>query len=196
VIDVLERGDIAFFYRPTVRAAGAPPGPDGGGVQRFFFVLIPADGPARRLRVGRKRLPSRPGQRFWVEIERVGSLDDVLVDQLEDDHYTTRTRGERYQPGARPVAQGCYAFVRHGDHCHLAYRIDRAEPADEVPEDVRVPDAASYVVLTKAAPGSSATWTASGVAGLPDRRGAQLVLAGAVDEPEGTLGVDILPPAD
>jgi hypothetical protein len=194
VIDVLERGDIAFFYRPTVRAAGAPPGPEGGGVQRFFFVLISADGPARRLRVGRKRLPSRPGQRFWVEIERVGSLDHVLVDQLEDDHYTTRTRGERYQPGARPIAQGCYVFARHGDHCHLAFRVDRVEADDDLPDDVRVPDAASYVVLAKAPAGGRATWTATGVAALPDREGAQLVLAGVDDEPESRLGIDILPP--
>lgn len=195
MVDVIERGDIAFFYRPTVRAADAPPGTDAGGVQRFFFLLIPATGPARRLRVGRKRLPTRGGQRFWVEVERVGSLDDVLTDQLEAERYTTRTRGERYQPGARPVAQGCYAFVRHGDHCHLAFRVDRTEPADDLPDDVRVPDAASYVVLAKAAGPARATWTAAGVTGLPDHPGAQLVLAGAHDEPEGTLGIDILPAA-
>jgi hypothetical protein len=194
VVDVLERGDIAFFYRPTVRAADAPPGAEAGGVQRFFFVLMPASGPARRLRVGKKRLPTRGGQRFWVEVERVGSLDHVLVDQLEDERYQTRTRGERYQPGARPVAQGCYAFVRHGDHCHLAFRIDRAELADDLPEDVRVPDAASYVVLGKEAPGVRATWTAAGVTHLPDREGAQLVLAGAADTPESTLGIELLPP--
>jgi hypothetical protein len=193
VVEVLERGDIAFFYRPSVRAADAPPGADAGGVQRFFFVLIPADGPARRLRVGKKRLPTRSGQRFWVLVERVGSLDEVLTDQLEDERYPTRTRGERYQPGARPVAQGCYAFVRHGDHCHLAFRVDQAEAAEELPEDVRVPDAASYVVLTKAAPSARATWTAGGVTRLPDRPGAELVLAGADEAPESTLGIEILP---
>jgi hypothetical protein len=133
------------------------------------------------------------GQRFWVLVERVGSLDEVLTDQLEDERYPSRTRGERYQPGARPVAQGCYAFVRHGDHCHLAFRVDQGEAAEELPDDVRVPDAASYVVLAKAAPSARATWTAGGVTRLPDRPGAELVLAGADEAPESTLGIEILP---
>ena len=141
MVEVLERGDIAFFFRPRVRPATArAPIP---GVQRFFLVLQPAHGPARRLRIGRKRMPSPEGQRFWATVERVGSLDRVLADQLEPDHYTTRTRGERYQPPAMPVAQGSYALVGHADHIHLVYQVEHAEDPVELPEEVRVPTAAS-----------------------------------------------------
>jgi len=193
VVDVIERGDIAFFYRPRVRPSDARIAPPG--VQRFFAVLMPADGPARRLRIGRGRMPDAVGQRFWAVVERVGSLEDVLADQLEAETYTTRTRGERYQPGARAVAQGCYAFVSHGDHTHLAYRVDQHEQADDLPAEVRIPDAASYIVLFERVPRGRATWTTVGHPSALDHDDAEIVLVSAGDEPERALGIDILPAA-
>ena len=74
------------------------------GVQSFFFVLSPEHGVHRRVRVGRKRMPVPASERFWARVERVGSLQRVLADQLADDFYTTKTRGERFQPGARAIA--------------------------------------------------------------------------------------------
>lgn len=209
--DIIERGDILFFYRPTVQPAScrtarasdrmAPPdndGPpirtppgEGTGVQSFFVVLSPAGGQHRRLRIGRKRMPAPSGERFWGRIERVGSLDRVLRDQLEDEHYVTKTRGERYQPGARPIAQGCYAFVRHDDHVHLAYRLEHTE-AEDVPEEVRVPDAGSHVVLFERTPRTKATWTTAGEPARLDTEGEELVLVGVDDEPERELGIDLL----
>src|SRR5262245_35064271 len=115
--EVLERGDISLFYRPKVQPADALE--TTFGVQSFFLVLSAAHGIHRRVRVGRKRMPVRAGERLWARVERVGSLQRVLADQLESEEYQTKTRGERYQPGARAVGQGCYAFVRHDDHVHL-----------------------------------------------------------------------------
>jgi len=189
-VDVLERGDIAFFYRPQVQPANALV--ESPGVQSFFLVLSPASGRARRLRIGRKRMPDTRGQRFWASVERVGTLQRVLADQLEAEHYTTKTRGARYQPGARPVAQGSYAFVRHDDHTHHVYRVEHAEPTDDLPEEVRVPEAASYVVLFKKRPRGRATWTTDGDPSRLDREDAEIVLVGVADEPERELGIEIL----
>ena len=136
MVEVLERGDIGFFYRPRVQAAGSPV--HTPGVQSFFFVLSTGDR-HRRLRIGRKRMPAATGQRFWVKVERVGSYRRAVGDLMEDEHYRTKTRGDRFQPGARAVAQGCYALVRHDDHIHLVHRVEHVEPPEELPEDVVVP---------------------------------------------------------
>jgi hypothetical protein len=190
VVRILERGDISFFYRPVVQPAEAPVLP--AGVQAFFAVLSPAGGRIhRRLRVGRKRMPVAARERFWARVERVGSLDRVLADQLEAERYHTRTRGDRYQPGARPIAQGTYAFVRHDDHLHLVYRIAHRE-TDEVPGDAGVRDAASHLVLFERVPRGRAVWTAGGEPAQLDDQGAEIVLVGGDDDPERELGIDLL----
>jgi hypothetical protein len=190
--EVLERGDIRFFYRPRVQPADAPV--ETPGVQSFFAILSTSRGTHRRLRIGRKRLPARSGERLWARIERVGSLQRALGDQIEAEEYVTKTRGERYQPGARAIAEGCYALVRHDDHVHLAYRVEHAEP--DVPDEVVVPDAGSHLVLFKRIPRARAVWTTDGGADRLDVEGAEMVLVGADDEPERELGIEVLPVRD
>ena len=188
--EVVERGDISFFFRPAVQPADALE--MTLGVQSFFVVLSTASGLHRRVRIGRKRMPAPTGERFWARVERVGSLQRVLGDQLEDEHYTTKTRGDRYQPGARPIAQGCYAFVRHDDHMHLVYRVEQIE--QDAPEEVQVPDAMSLLVLFERVPRGRAIWTTEGGPPLLDDEGFELVLVGVDDEPERELGIDVLGP--
>jgi hypothetical protein len=188
MIEVLERGDISFFFRPSVQPADALQ--TELGVQSFFVVLSNARGTHRRVRIGRKRMPAPTGERFWARVERVGSFQRAVGDQLESEQYTTKTRGQRYQPGARPVAQGCYAFVRHDDHIHLVYRVDQQEP--DAPEEVRVPEAMSHIVLFERVPRGRATWTTEGVPSLLDEEGYELVLVGVDDEPERELGIEVL----
>lgn len=199
MVEVLERGDIRFFYRPIVQAADEPVGGRAPGVQSFFLVLSPAGGASRgvhrRVRIGKKRMPSPSGERLWARVERVGSLDRVLADQLEDEHYRTKTRGERYQPGARALGEGCYAFVRHDDHTHFVYRIDRPEPELEVPDEVRPSDAGGHLVLFERESPGRALWTTSGAPARLDEEGAELVLVGIDDDPERELGISVLPPA-
>jgi hypothetical protein len=190
MVEVLERGDVSFFWKPSVRPAELPPDAEfQPGVQSFFLVLS-SGGRHRRLRVGKKRLPAPTGERLWARIERTGSLARVLGDQVESERYVTKTRGERFQPGAEPIARGCYAFVQHDDHCHLVYRIDHSEPG--VPEEVRVPDASSMIVLFERVPRGRATWTTDGSPALLDEQGAECVLVGADAEPERELGIDVL----
>jgi hypothetical protein len=97
MVEVLEHGDIQFFFRPSVQAAEAPAGQDHAlGVQSFFLILSPAGRRThRRLRVGKKRMPAAPRERFWARVERVGSMQRVLGDVLEAETYSTKTRGER-----------------------------------------------------------------------------------------------------
>ena len=189
MVEVLERGDISVFWKPSVLPADALPGEVKAGVQSFFMVL--SNGAHhRRLRVGKKRLPAPTGERLWARIERTGSLARVLGDQVESERYVTKTRGERIQPGAEMIARGCYAFVQHDDHCHLVYRVEHSEA--DVPEEVRVPEAGSHIVLFERVPRTRATWTTVGTPAMLDEAGAECVLVGANDEPERELGIDVL----
>lgn len=173
-MEVRERGDIRFFFRPSVQPADALE--TTLGVQAFFLVLSPAHGVNRRVRIGRKRLPSTSGERFWARVERTGSMQRVLADQLEDERYHTKTRGDRYQPAARAVAQGSYAFLRHDDHTHLVYQLDHREL--DAPEELQVADLGDFLVLFERIPRGRATWTADGEPSLLDDEGAELVLVG------------------
>ena len=195
MVEVLERGDISLFYRPRVQPAELPPGGPvtEPGVQSFFLVLSAAHGIHRRVRIGRKRMPVAAGERLWARVERVGSLERVLADLLEAEEYTTKTRGDRYQPGAQPAGQGCYAFARHDDHIHLVYRIDRPEP--DVPDEVRVPEAGTDIVLFERVPRGRATWTTEGEPALLDDEGAEIVIVGVTGDPEHDLGIDVLAPS-
>lgn len=174
---VLEQGDIQFFFRPGVQPAEA--NEVALSIQQLFLVLSPAGmGTHRRIRIGKKRMPERRRDRFWARVERVGSLQRVLGDQLEDEQYSTKTRGERYQPGARPVAQGSYELVRHDDHIHLRYSV---EPFDflDAPDELHVPRQGDHLVLFKAPLSARAIWSHAGDLAALDAQGAQLVLCGA-----------------
>jgi hypothetical protein len=172
---ILEHGDIQFCFRPTVQPAQAEA--YVLGIQSFFAILSPAGREFhRRMRVGKKRMP-KPKERLWARIEKVGTLQRALGEQLEAEAYTTKTRGDRYQPAARPIALGGYAFVQHGDHVHLEYEV---EPFgfEDAPDDVRV-DSASHVVLFEAPPDARAIWTQRGSIEQLDEDGAELVLVGS-----------------
>ncbi|HSR98553.1 MAG TPA: hypothetical protein VLM79_15955 [Kofleriaceae bacterium] len=192
MVDVLERGDISFFFRPRVQPADAPltASVTDPGVQSFFLVLSTAHGLHRRVRVGRKRMPVAAGERLWARVERVGTLQRVLAGVLEAEEYATKTRGERYQPGARPIGQGAYALVRHDDHIHLAYRLDVLEP--DVPDEARVPDSGNDIVLFERVPRERAVWTTEGEPDRLDEEGAEIVIVGVAGEPGHELDDDVL----
>ena len=176
MVERVEQGDIQFFFQPSVQPAEAEA--YVLGVQSFFAILSPEGKPHRRMRVGKKRMPASPRDRFWARIERVGSLQDVLGDKLEAERYVTKTRGTRYQPAARPIARGSYAFVRHDDHVHLVYRVERAD-FTEAPEELQVAEAGDHLVLFEKDPPARAVWTASGDPEHLDEAGAELVLVGS-----------------
>jgi hypothetical protein len=189
VVEVLERGDISFFWKPSVRAADALVGEEAARVQSFFLVLSTGEN-HRRVRVGKKRLPTRAGERLWARVERTGSLARVIGGMVETERYLTKTRGERVQPGAEMIARGAYAFVQHDDHCHLVYRVEDIDPG--APEEVRVAEAGSMIVLFERVPRTKATWTTAGSPAILDEAGAECVLVGGDDDAERALGIDVL----
>ena len=169
---VLEHGDIQFWFRPSVQPLEAER--YELAVQRFFVVLSPAGSRThRRLKIGKKRMPATSRERFWAVVERVGSLQRVLGDITEAETYTTKTRGERFQPAARPIASGTYELVQEDDHVRLSYTLDRVSD-----DDVPPVDDASHLVLFEATDGD-ATWSARGDIHALDVEGTEIVLVGA-----------------
>jgi hypothetical protein len=179
---LVERGAIAFLYRPRVETWAAR---DLDDVQRFFVLLAPrgARGPlVRRVVVGRKRLPDTAShERFWAYVDRVGAhVRDVLSD-VGAARYWTKTRGLRHQPGARAIGDGRYALSRHGTHVHLEYRLDRTARRGEVRGELRVVPRARYVVavFSRSVPGEEERRFVPLEPEHLDLLGAELVLVGA-----------------
>ena len=172
---VVERGDVQFMFRPTVQADEAEV--VTLGVQSLFAILSAQTGTHRRLRIGRKRMPASARDRFWCRIERVGSLQRCLGDALEPERYTTKTRGMRFQPAARPIAHGTYELVRHDDHLHFTYEIEPF-PFEDAPDELALPASGDHLMLFKAEPGGRAVWSHKGEPALLDEEGAQIVLVG------------------
>jgi len=180
VSEVLERGDVQFFFRPKVQEAEAET--FELGVQSLFLILSPAGRKShRRLRIGKKRMPANGRERFWAKVERVGSLQRVLGVKLEAETYATKTRGDRYQPGARPVAVGSYELVQEGDHIRFEYL---AEPFgfDDAPDEITIPERGRHRVLWKRTTGGRGVWTSSGDIAKLDDEGTQIVLVGPSKE--------------
>jgi hypothetical protein len=147
--DVLERGNIYFFYRPRVQEREAEGIED---VQRFSLVLSPhGEHHHRLLIVGRKKLPElgSDGQRAWAYVARMARTPAEIADELEQEVYSTRTRGERAQPAARPAGEGVYALARHDDHVHLAYALELPAEPGEVQRALGIQEEGSYILAVK-----------------------------------------------
>ena len=184
VFEVLEQGDVQFFFRPMVQPAEA----DSYvlGVQSFFLVMSPRGCQHRRLRIGKKRMPSAKRERFWARVERVGSMQRVLGNALEGETYATKTRGERYQPGARPIAHGGYEFVLHADGDkppHVHFRWD-AEPFgfEDAPDEIALADSGDHLVLFENTGGGRAVWTEAGDIATLDDEGTEIVICGGTSD--------------
>jgi hypothetical protein len=146
--NVLERGEIFFFYRPRVDAEAADELED---VQRFFFVLEPSQSKRfRRIVVGRKRLPDpETHEREWAFVAEVADDPEQIRDDIEAKTYETKTRGTRTQPAARPAGEGRYSIVDHDGHTHLAYVLELPQEPGEVQRAFGIEKEASYVVAVR-----------------------------------------------
>jgi hypothetical protein len=210
----VERGDIFFFYRPRVDANEVDELED---VQRFFLVLKPDRG--RRYRVivvGAKRLPDPVGhERAWAFVAGVATRPVEVREQFQRTTYETKTRGIRVEPEARPAGEGRYAIVDHQGHTHLAYVLELPLEPGPAQRAFNIEKEASYVVAV----GNPEAPIRPGVGLRPDRRarypaklferfrgrrfifvdtpelldyeGAELVLIGASNDPQGELGIEL-----
>jgi hypothetical protein len=146
--DILERGDIYFFYRPKVDTKQAKGVRD---VERFYIVLSPEGKKVYRLIiVGQKAMPQvERHERNWGFVQKVAWNPDELKGELEGGTYETKTRGERELKPARPAGEGVYAIVRHDGHTHLAYSLELPDEPDKVQRDLRIDPEGSYIVSIK-----------------------------------------------
>lgn len=215
--EVLERGNVYFLYRPRV-GKDEVEGPED--VQRFHMILDPHGKDLyRRMIIGRKRLPPirDGGGKEWGFVEQVTRSKRRVSEGLAEETYTTKTRGEREVPAARPAAEGVYVIAKHDDHTHFAYALELPEAPGEVQKELQIHGEASHILTVK----NPARGAPPGV-GLPDHEqadyptalqdrfggrrfapadppdfldheGTEFLLIGARKDAEEELGVDLNP---
>ena len=211
--EVVEAGDIFFYYRPKVNEED----PEGlGDVQNFGVVLRPEGGAqVRLLVVGRKRMPDvDEHERLWGVVEAVAGSAKEIEPGLREERYETKTRGEQRQPAARPAGEGRYLLSREDGQLHLSYVLEMPATPGEVQKSLRIQPEASYALSIKnpekgspANAGIREEDQADYPKGLQerfrDRRfdredvelldygGAEFVLVGARRDPERAYGLDL-----
>jgi len=148
--DMLEYGDIYFFYRPKVGSEEVNSIDD---VRRFFMIIAPEEGKQdgkkknlyRLFVIGKKSLPdirkseARASERYWA---RVGG---IFEDPIE---LTKELLSDEFRKGdtARPVGEGKYAIVKHQNHGELAYILELPKDPGEAQKELGIEKEASYVI--------------------------------------------------
>ncbi|UEM20048.1 hypothetical protein JL100_023685 [Skermanella mucosa] len=151
--EIIERGNIYFFYRPKVHGEGEPEESAGGigDLERFHMVLRP-DGVARfrLMTVGRKRLPDvEDHERNWGFVDLVAKRATEITSELGEQHYRTKTRGERVRPAARLAGEGVYVLARTGHSLHLAYALELPEKPGPVQRELNILAEGSFALSVK-----------------------------------------------
>jgi hypothetical protein len=138
---IIEHGDIFFFYRPKV---GTEEVEDIGDVQRFYMITSSDDGYSGRagkrketiyrlFLIGQKQLPeiiegkSTSKERNWALNTLTTSNPDDIHKELAAAEYTTETRGKRRIAAAIPAGEGKYSIVKHAGHTELVYLLELPE---------------------------------------------------------------------
>src|ERR671933_1888666 len=141
--EILEQGDIYFFYRPK-KAAEEVKGIED--VRRFFMVTAPEDGQLYRLFViGKKSLPevrkteARASERYWARVGGVFKDANEITKELLSDEF-------RKGDAARPVGEGKYAIIKHGNHAELAYILEMPKEPGEAQQELGIEKEASYII--------------------------------------------------
>src|ERR687885_190298 len=141
--EILEQGDIYFFYRPKKAAAEVKGIED---VRRFFMVTAPEDGQLYRLFViGKKSLPevrkteAKASERYWARVGGVFKNANEITKELLSDEF-------RKGDAARPVGEGKYAIIKHGNHAELAYILEMPKEPGEAQQELGIEKEASYIV--------------------------------------------------
>jgi hypothetical protein len=149
---VLEEGDIFFFYRPRV---GTEEVDDIEDIQRFYMITAPEDGRYRLFILGQKRLPEIVEGKSTSE-ERNWALNILTTDNPEDirkeflpAEYETETRGRRRLAATIPAGEGKYAIVKHDNHTELAYVLELPKVPGPVQKEFGIKKEASYIISVK-----------------------------------------------
>jgi hypothetical protein len=160
---IIEHGDIFFFYRPKV---GTEEVEDIGDVQRFYMITSSDDGYSGRagkrketiyrlFLIGQKQLPeiiegkSTSKERNWALNTLTTSNPDDIHKELAAAEYTTETRGKRRIAAAIPAGEGKYSIVKHAGHTELAYLLELSEQPGPTQKEFEIRKEASYIVSVK-----------------------------------------------
>ena len=153
--NILEEGDIYFFYRPKKNSSEVK---DIDDIRRFFMVTSSEkrfgkknnDGKRqaqmfRLFVIGKKSLPeirkseARASERYWA---RVGGIFDNLDDLTNDLFSDEFRKGD----AARPVGAGKYIIVKHQNHAEIAYVLETPEKPGEAQEELGIEKEASFII--------------------------------------------------
>jgi hypothetical protein len=143
--EILEQGDIYFFYRPK-KAAEEVKGIED--VRRFFMVTAPEQNNSQLYRlfvIGKKSLPevrkteARASERYWARVGGVFKDATELTKELLSDEF-------RKGDAARPVGEGKYAIIKHQNHTELAYLLELPKEPGEAQQELGIEKEASYVI--------------------------------------------------
>ena len=162
--EILEQGDIYFFYRPKKDAQEVKGIED---VRRFFMVTAPEKRKAGRegeakeedfsadsnkshlyrlFVIGKKSLPevrkaeAKASEKYWARIGGIFKDANELTKELSSDEFR---RGD----AARPVGEGKYAIVKHHqNHTELAYILELPKEPGEAQKELGIEKEASYII--------------------------------------------------
>ena len=153
--DILEEGDIYFFYRPKKNSTEVK---DIDDIRRFFVVTSSEKGLGsknngdkkksqlfRLFVIGKKSLPeirkseARASERYWA---RVGGIFENLNDLTNDLFSDEFRKGD----AARPVGAGKYIIVKHQNHAELAYVLETPKKPGEAQVELGIEKEASFIV--------------------------------------------------
>jgi hypothetical protein len=151
--EIIEQGDIFFFYRPKVGAEEVEGVKD---IQRFYMVTSPEDNNKYRLfLVGQKQLPeivegkSTSEEKNWALNILTTSSPDYIQKELMPAEYTTETRGKRRLAAATPTGEGKYVIAKHDNHTELAYILELPEIPGPTQREFKIKKEASYIISIK-----------------------------------------------
>jgi hypothetical protein len=147
--EILEQGDVYFFYRPK-KAAEEVKGIED--VRRFFMITVPEENGSnnksqlyRLFVIGKKSLPevrktqARASERYWARLGGIFKNANELTKELLSDEF-------RKGDAARPVGEGKYAIVKHQNHTELAYVLEMPKEPGEAQQELGIEKEASYVI--------------------------------------------------
>eukprot|EP00879_Flechtneria_rotunda_P002686 GHRR01002892.1.p1 GENE.GHRR01002892.1~~GHRR01002892.1.p1 ORF type:complete len:474 (+),score=214.49 GHRR01002892.1:199-1620(+) len=210
--NAVEQGRVIFLYMPRVGMSDVAKLDD---VQRSYLVLQPQQPPGGKCRlivVPKKKLPDpRKHERFFAFVEAVADNPKELMEGMTEQHYTTKTQGERTQGAARAAGEGTYVIAKGGSRggTHFAYKLDLPQQPGEAQKVLGIKEEGSLVISAKnpsqkGRPGipsagpepqytdeqkeqfGSRSWIGVEDKSLLDVAGTELLLIGAKDDPVGT----------
>jgi hypothetical protein len=173
--EVLEKGDIFFFYRPKAKVVDDGRGGDVKSIEdirRFFMVTATTATTTTNTENEQQQLLDETNHKTSKESESpryrlfvIGkkSLPEIRTTEARrSERYWAKVGGifenpqeltgellsDEFRKGdaARPVGEGKYAIVKHHDHAELAYVLEMPDEPGEAQRELGIEKEASYIV--------------------------------------------------